>query len=136
MNRKFIYSLSGLLLAAMASGAVAGPKEELIELDMQWGTTGMTGDVSFAATLLSDDLISVSEDGIGGKQDQLANNEPAPAGSVYEVTDFKVVFLDDNTAVMSHSVAGDQAHYSMHVWSKKSGKWQVVATSSTPAHSE
>jgi hypothetical protein len=73
---------------------------------------------------------------VRGKQAELDDNEPAPAGSRYEPTDYKVVFLDTNTAVMTHSTKGEEAHHSMHVWSRKGGSWKVVATSTTPAASE
>jgi hypothetical protein len=126
----------GVSLAALASAAVASPTDDLIKLDKQWGTAGMAGDTEAVAALLSDDLVAVSEEGVGGKAEQLADNEPAPAGATYDASDFQVRFLDDNTAIMTHAVSGEGQHYSMHVWSKKGGKWQVVATSSTPAASE
>jgi hypothetical protein len=47
-----------------------------------------------------------------------------------------VTFLDGDTAIMTHSTKGEEAHHSMHAWSRKGGSWKVVATSTTPAASE
>ncbi len=136
MKNKLIPSLLGIILVVSSASVFAGGKDELIELDKAWGVAGMAGDTDTVANFLADDLISVDASGVGGKAEQLADNEPAPEGATYEPTDYTVMFLDDNTAVMTHGVPGDQAHYSMHVWSNKSGAWQVVATSSTPAQSD
>jgi hypothetical protein len=37
---------------------------------------------------------------------------------------------------MTHGTNGEDAHHSLHVWSRKDGQWKVVATSSTPAKKE
>jgi hypothetical protein len=100
---------------------------------MQWGQAGMVGDTDTVSVLLSEDLIAVDENGVTGKAEQLADNEPAPEGATYDADDFNVVFLDDNTAIMTHSVGGEEAHYSMHVWELVDGNWQVVATASIAA---
>ena len=34
---------------------------------------------------------------------------------------------------MTHSVGGDEPHWSMHVWQKQDGAWKVAATASIPA---
>ena len=136
MKQKILVTLTGLLLAASAGSAVADPTADLIALDMQWGSAGVAGDSDTVATLLSDDLVAVDPSGVGGKKEQLADNEPAPAGTQYEASDFNVVFIDDDTAIMTHSVAGEQEHYSMHVWSNDGGNWQVIATASVPVDSE
>jgi hypothetical protein len=121
----------GLFLGLLPAGAIADDSQLLIDLDKKWGSAGVSGDDAAIAAILSDDLVAVTVDGVGDKASQL--NQPAPADTKYEPTDFKVVFLDDTTAIMTHGTKGEDAHYSLHVWSKKSGKWQVVATSSTPA---
>jgi len=136
MNRKFIGSVVGLSLVAFAASAAADPTADLIALDNQWGMAGISGDADAVAAILADNLISVDPTGVSGKAAQLANTEAAPAGAMYEVSDYQVMFLNEHTAVMTHSVAGDEAHYSMHVWQHKDGNWLVVATSSTPADSE
>ena len=70
-----------------------------------------------------------------GKQGELADSQPAAAGTIYEPTDYKVTFINPDTAVMTHGTKGADAHYSLHVWSRKGGAWQIVATSTTPAAS-
>ena len=46
--------------------------------------------------------------------------------------EYQVRFLDDETAVMTHRASAPDPHWSMHVWAKRDGAWQVVATMSTP----
>ena len=120
-----------LLLPAVAARA-ADDTETLIKLDQQWGESGMKGDTAAVSKLLADNVVSVTEKGVRGKQAELADNPPAPAGARYEPTDVKVVFLNPDTAIMTHGTKGEDAHYSLHVWSRKGGTWHVVATSTTP----
>ena len=79
--------------------------------------------------------LSQAENGVSGKADLLkamADDDP-PAGP-YVAGDYKVEFLDSNTAVMTHSVgSGGDRYWSMHVWRKNGGKWQVAATASIEA---
>lgn len=132
MQRIPLVILTGMLLATMGASASADDTADLIARDKAWGAAGTKGDRDAVAKLLADNVVSVSETGVRGKQAELADTEPAPAGTQYEPTDFKVTFLNADTAVMTHATRGDEAHYSMHVWSRKGGEWQVVATSSTP----
>lgn len=126
---------SAALLTLFATSASAGDKEDLIALDKQWAETVMKGDSSAAEKILADQIISVTDKGVGGRKEELASYEAAPAGTRYEATDYKVTFLNPDTAIMTHGTKGPDAHYSMHVWSRKGGKWQVVATSTTPMKS-
>lgn len=126
---------SAALLTVFATLASAGDKEDLIALDKQWAETVMKGDNTAAEKILADQIISVTEKGVGGRKEEIASYQAAPAGTRYEAADYKVIFLDPNTAVMTHATKGPDAHYSMHVWSRKGGKWQVVATSTTPMKS-
>src|SRR5690349_20416759 len=129
---KIILVAAATSLVMFASSAVADDSEALIKLDKQWAETMMKGDTSVATKLLADKVVSVNEKGIRGKQGELADNTPEPAGTRYEPTDYKVTFLDPDTAIMTHGTKGHDAHYSLHVWSHKSGTWQIVATSTTP----
>jgi hypothetical protein len=121
----FVSSLS-------AGTAAADSTADLIALDKQWGAAGVKGDTVAAGKLLADNLISVSDSGVTDKQGELAGATPQPAGTQYEPVDYKVTMLDADTAIMTHSTKGKDPHHSLHVWSRKSGEWKVVATSSTP----
>ncbi|MBK6453978.1 MAG: nuclear transport factor 2 family protein [Proteobacteria bacterium] len=132
MKRMIWVALTGVLLAGFGAIASADDKADLIERDKAWGAAGTKGDAEAVAKILADNLVSVSNKGVTDKKGELAANEPAPAGTQYEPTDFTVTFLDKDTAIMTHGTKGADAHYSMHVWSRKSGQWQVVATSTTP----
>lgn len=134
MQRTFV--LVGMLLAMFAADAAADDKEALIALDKQWGESVGKGDKVAAAKFIADNSVSVDDKGMKNKQEQIADIQPAPAGEKYEAVDYKVTFLNPDTAIMTHSTKGADAHYSLHVWSRKGGTWQVVATSTTPAARE
>ena len=102
-------------------------------MDKQWGESVVKGDKAVSTKLLADKVVSISEKGIEGKQANIAGMKAAPVGATYEPGDYKVTFLSADTAIMTHSAKGTGAHYSLHVWSKASGTWQIVATSTTPA---
>ena len=132
MQRYTTTVLAGVLLVLFGATAGADDTADLIAQDMAWGAAGTKGDTAAVAKLLADNLVSVSGQGVTDKKGELADSEPAPAGTKYEPTDYKVMFLDKDTAVMTHGTKGEDAHYSLHVWSRKSGQWQVVASSATP----
>jgi hypothetical protein len=119
-----------------ASAAYAADDTEaLIALDKQWGESIVKGDTTVSEKLLADKVVSVDENGVMGKQEILADIKPAPAGTTYEPTGYKVTFIDSDTAIMTHATTGANAHHSLHVWSRKGGTWQIVATSMTNAKS-
>jgi len=122
----------GTLLAAFCATAIADDTADLIAQDKAWGEAGTKGDKDAVAKFLADTVVSVDASGVRNKQAELASTEAAPAGTQYEPTDYHVTFLNAETAVMTHSTKGEDAHNSLHVWSRKGGKWQVVATSSPP----
>ncbi|MBV9063543.1 MAG: nuclear transport factor 2 family protein [Alphaproteobacteria bacterium] len=119
---------TALVVFAMAAHA-ADNSEALIALDKQWGESAVKGDKTVSEKLLSDKVVSVDENGVMGKQALIADLKPAPAGTRYEPSDYKVTFLNPDTAIMTHSTKGADSHYSLHVWSRKDGAWQIIATS-------
>jgi hypothetical protein len=131
-----IFVVVGMLLIMFAANAGADDKEALITLDKQWGEAVGKGDKTAAAKFIADNSVSVDERGMMNKQQQIADIKPAPAGQKYEAVDYKVTFINPDTAIMTHSTKGGDAHHSLHVWSRKAGTWQVIATSTTPAASE
>lgn len=128
-------ALAALLIMFAAAANAADDTDALIALDKQWGESGVKGDATVPTKLLADKVISVTEHGVRGKQGELADAKAAPAGTRYEPTDYKVTFINPDTAIMTHGTKGADAHYSLHIWSRKGGTWQVIATSTTPAAS-
>jgi hypothetical protein len=136
INMKRTFAVLAMVLVMLAAAAkAADDTDALIALDKQWGESGVKGDATVAAKLLADKVVSVTPTGVRGKQGELADMKPAPAGTRYEPTDYKVTFINPDTAVMTHGTKGADAHYSLHVWSRKGGTWQVIATSTTPVAS-
>jgi hypothetical protein len=118
-----------------AAAHAADDTDALIALDKQWGESTLTGDKTVSEKLLADKVVSVDENGMMGKKAMIADIKPAPAGTRYEPTDYKVTFMNPDTAIMTHATKGTDAHYSLHVWSRKGGTWQIVATAMANAKS-
>ena len=118
-----------------ATAYAADDTEALIALDKQWGESGVKGETAVATKVLADKVVSVNESGVRGKAGELADMKPEPAGTRYEPTDYKVTFINPDMAIMTHGTKGTDAHYSLHIWSRKGGTWQIIATSTTPAKS-
>lgn len=132
MKRPLI-TLATLLVMFAATANAADDTDALIALDKQWGESGIKADTTVATKLLADKVLSVTASGVRGKQSEIAAMKPEPAGTRYDPTDYKVMFINPDTAIMTHGTKGADAHYSLHVWSRKGGTWQVIATSTTPA---
>ena len=133
--KTILVTVATSLVMFAAAARAADDTEALIALDKQWGESVVKGDKTVSEKLLADKVVSVDENGVIGRQAMLADIKPAPAGTRYEPTGFKVMFLNPDTAIMTHGTKGADAHYSLHVWSRKGGTWHVIATSTTPAKS-
>lgn len=131
--KNFLVSLATILVMISAAAHAADDTDSLIALDKKWGEAVVKGDTTMTGKVLADNAVSVSDSGVRGKEAELADVKPAPAGTRYEPTDYKVTFLNKDTAIMTHATKGADAHYSLHVWSRKGGTWQIIATSTTPA---
>ena len=133
--KSILVTVATSLVMFAATAHAADDTEALIALDKQWGESIVKGDTTVSAKLLADKVVSVDQNGVTGKQEMLADIKPAPAGTRYEPTGYKVTFMNPDTAIMTHGTKGADAHYSLHVWSRKGGTWQIVATSMTAAKS-
>ena len=133
--KSIVVSVATFLVMFAAAAHAANDTEALIALDKQWGESIGKGDKAVSEKLLADKVVSVDEHGVILKEAVLADIKPAPAGTRYEPIEYKVTFLNPDTAIMTHATKGADAHYSLHVWSRKGGTWQIVATSMTNAKS-
>lgn len=117
-------------LVLIATLANADESDTLIKLDKVWGEAAGPADLE---PLLADKILALGTDGVGSKAEMLeaAADDGAPAGP-YVAGDYQVRFLSDDIAVMVHSAGGPEPHWSMHVWQKHDGKWQVAATATVP----
>jgi hypothetical protein len=131
--KSILVTVATLMITLGTVAYAADDTEALIALDKQWGESGVKGDTTVATKLLAEKVVSVTESGVRGKQGELADMKPEPAGTRYEPTDYKVTFINPDTAIMTHGTKGKDAHYSLHIWSRKGGTWQIIATSTTPA---
>ena len=117
-------------LVMTGSVANADESDTLIQLDKDWGEA--QGPEAIKA-LIADDIVTLGSEGMVGKAQMLeaAASDDAPAGP-YTAGDYDVRFLSEDIAVMVHSAGEPEPHWSMHVWQKRDGKWQVAATASVP----
>ena len=131
--KSVLVTVATFLVMFAAAAYAADDTEALIALDKQWGESTIKGDTTVSAKLLADKIVSVDQNGVMGKQEMLADIKPAPAGTRYEPSGYKVTFMNPDTAIMTHGTKGGDAHYSLHVWSRKGGTWQIIATSMAAA---
>ena len=133
--KSILVTVATSLVVFAAAAYAADDTDTLIALDKQWGESIIKGDKTVSEKLLADKVVSVDENGFMGTQAMIADIKPAPSGTRYEPTGYKVSFLNPDTAVMTHGTKGADSHYSLHVWSRKGGTWQIVATSMMNAKS-
>lgn len=121
-------------LVMFSASAIADDTDTLISLDKQWGESEGSDALD---PLLLDSIMAVSVDGVGDKAAMLEDADNAePATEPYMAGDYKVQFLSDDVAVMVHSTAPPEPHWSMHVWQRVDGEWRVAATASVPVEGE
>jgi ketosteroid isomerase-like protein len=127
-------SLAILLVVPLVL-AVPDAKDDLIQLDKDWGAANLKADRAALEKIYASDLLAVGPDGMGGKSQMLEGLEPA-ADTKYVTSDYKVMMLGSDTAVMAHNAgSGDASYRSLHVFAKRDGRWQVVATATVPQSS-
>jgi len=131
MKRFIVIGLMAVVAGVALVAASGDAKDELIALDKKWGKANIAGDKATLGMIYADDVMIVAGDGIVGKADAVEAADGADdPNAPYTAGDYKVMSLGDDAAVMTHTAEG---HNSLHVWAKRDGKWQVVATAGVPA---
>jgi len=146
MKRVFAIAVLAISTALM-SGVVAANEQappeavqkQLIALDKQWGEAGT--DTAILNKILADHMLALGPNGEAqGKQEQVAAVVTAaggaPAGS-YLADEHKFDMLSPDIVVMTHrgtttSASGKESHRSLHVFQRKNGNWQIVASAQVP----
>lgn len=131
MKTKMLIGFATFLFM-IGSAAIAGDADALVELDKTWGAAP---DQAAAEGFLADNIISLDAEGATDKAGMMAAAAAAVGDSPaeeYVAGDYQVNFLSDDIAVMVHSASGSNPHWSMHVWQKIDGSWQVAATATIP----
>ena len=122
----------GCVICLIMTGALANADDSdaLIQLDKEWGESQ---GVETLENLLADDIVALGAEGMAGKAQMVEAAASAdPASGPYVAGDYQVNFLSEDIAVMVHSAGDPDPHWSMHVWQKQDGKWQVAATATVP----
>jgi hypothetical protein len=121
---------SAICLVMAGSVAHADESDTLVQLDKKWGEA--QGPEAMEA-LIADNIVTLGSEGVIGKAQMLeaAASDDAPTGP-YTAGDYDIRFLSEDIAVMIHSAGEPDPHWSMHVWQKRDGKWQVAASATVP----
>ncbi len=119
--------LIGLLVVPFALAAT-DTKDDLIELDKEWGVANLKADKAALGKIYADGMISVTPQGFLTKAQMLEGVEPADSAN-YITSDYKVKMLGDDIAVLTHKGDG---YRSLHVFQKQGSGWHVVATATIP----
>ena len=122
----------GCVICLIMTGALANADDSdaLIQLDKEWGESQGAETLEI---VLADDIVALGAEGMTGKAQMVEAAASAdPASGPYVAGDYKVNFLSEDIAVMVHSAGDPDPHWSMHVWQKQDGKWQVAATATVP----
>lgn len=119
-----------ICLVLMMPAANAGDSDALIQLDKDWGSGLEQGALEH---FLADGILALDATGVTGKAEMIEaeTSAGAPTGP-YIAGDYEVRFLSEDIAVMVHSAGAPDPHWSMHVWQKTDGKWQIAATATVP----
>ena len=108
----------------------ADESDALVQLDKEWGAADAA---EVIAPLIADGILTIGPEGLVDKTQMLEAVEDADASTgPYVAGDYDVRFLSDDVAVMVHSAGDPDPHWSMHVWQKRDGKWQVAASATVP----
>jgi hypothetical protein len=132
--------------AAQATGekvAMSGSAEqELTQIDREWSQAGVRGDASVLERVLADDYSGTGASGNAiTKAEAIAELKSGATKLESQETDNYNVRVFGDTAVMTHDGVrkgqrGGQAfterYRSLHVFVKRGGRWQVVASQGTP----
>ncbi len=128
----YIRTMIACVFCLLMAGTMANADDSdaLVQLDKEWGEA--EGPEALEA-LLADNILALGLEGVGSKAQMLeaAASDDAPTGP-YVAGDYDVRFLSKDVAVMIHSAGEPDPHWSMHVWQKRDGKWQVAATATVP----
>jgi hypothetical protein len=123
----------------------ASVEQDLIALDKQWGEAGGKGDTATLNKILGDKYVGIGDKGEAlGKQEQVAATTATSANvqnASYTADEYKFETLSPDVIVMTHraTIKGMQggkelteSHRSLHVFQKRGGQWQVVASTQVP----
>lgn len=119
--------LIGLLIVPFVVAAT-DTKDDLIELDKEWGVANLKADKAALGKIYADGMIAVTAEGFLTKAQMLEGVEPADSTD-YITSEYEVKMLGDDIAVLAHKGDG---YRSLHVFQKQGGAWQVVATAGVP----
>jgi ketosteroid isomerase-like protein len=138
-----LFTAVALVIGAPAKDVPKDVQQALISLDKQWGEAG--GDTAKLDKIIGDNLLAVGTKGEAQDKQQMIADNKATSASVqnasYTPDEYKFEMLSPDVVVMTHrgTTKGMQngkeeteSHRSLHVFQKRAGGWQVVASTQVP----
>jgi hypothetical protein len=144
--KKIIAAFAFVLISFVAASAQTTMETTLMAMEKQaWDAFGK-GDGKFFETFLTDDAILGSDYGFVSKAQSVKDISGKPCElKSYSFSNFKVMMLDKNTAIITYEAAQDATCggqkapnkvYASSVYVKRKGKWQGAYHQETAAATE
>ena len=145
LRRALLVVAASVLAFGYERAFQAGDVEQgLIKLDKEWGAAQGKGDEAALARILASDFVGSSAEGLADKAKTIADakagtGRAAQTTSTYD--DYVVRLVGTDTAVMTHRAttktqkegkAVEEQSRSLHVFVKRDGRWQAVASQAIP----
>ena len=113
---------------------------QLLEVENQWKEAKRTGDTAVLGRVFADEFSNTDENGKHyTKAEWIAALAPGdPTLKTYTIEDAKIVSHASNTATLTYSFTGKyqggrtKRSRDTDTWVNRQGRWQVVASQSTP----
>ena len=113
---------------------------QLLEVENQWKEAKRTGDTAVLGRVFADEFSNTDENGKHyTKAEWIAALAPGdPTLKTYTIEDAKIVSHASNTATLTYSFTGTykggrtKRSRDTDTWVNRQGRWQVVASQSTP----
>ncbi len=146
MKKIMTIVLLTIISAGFAIAQNGADEQELIKLDKEWSTAMERGDRDALNRIIADDY--TTRNGTWNKAQYIeqaikdkANDDINLKNASSVPSNYSVKFKGGEMAVMSHITVGKGEYKgksftdysrSMHVWMKRGGRWQVVASEGAP----
>jgi ketosteroid isomerase-like protein len=137
---KLLLTITLLMAGSFICFAENADEKKLIELDKEWARANSRGDRAALNRIYSDDFKDKS-----GAIDEAVNGAADVKNVSHASDNYDVRFVQPDLAIMTHFASEKgrykgkdyvDYHHSLHVWAKRNGNWQVIATQVSPLSDE
>ena len=115
------------------------PTKIILALEIELLQVNVRHSVSRLGELLADDFFEIGSSGKRYNKQDILNILPNQPEDKYNITDFHIYFVADNTILATYQVVRDvvgtnKVKYSLHssIWQFRNTKWQIIFHQGTP----